>query len=58
MTSVVKTKSGQKVFPLHKSGNQWTLCLFPYEQTSKKGNRGIVQPVRDENLIYTKEFAG
>lgn len=51
---VKKTK--QIVYPMSQGGKgSHTLCLFPFDFTSKKGARGVIQPVRNENLIKDRE---
>lgn len=51
---VKKTK--QIVYPISAAeDSNYTLCLFPFKEKSKKGMLGIVQPVRKENLVKDRE---
>lgn len=54
VTRIKKTK--QIVFPVGKADANHTLVLFPYNRTSKKGHRGCVQSVRNDNLVSDKEL--
>ena len=49
VTRVKKTR--QIVYPLSKAGFNHTLCLFPFKQKTKKGNWGVAQAVRNDNLV-------
>lgn len=57
-TSLVRIKkTGQQVIPTgYKVNGQWDLCLFPFDAPSKRGNLGVVQPVRSENLIDDRQW--
>lgn len=49
-------KTNQIVYPISaKEGSNHTYCLFPYKEQSKKGNMGVIQPVRNENLRKDRE---
>lgn len=48
-------KTGQRVIPVGKQGANWVLCLFPFDTVSNRGNRGVVQPVRSENLVDERQ---
>lgn len=48
ITRIKKTK--QIVVPVDKVG-EYTWCLFKFENTSNAGNNGVVQLVRNDNLI-------
>lgn len=48
-------KTGQRVVPIGSSDGQWTLCLFPFDKVSRKGQLGAIQPVRSENLIDDRQ---
>lgn len=47
-------KTKKIVYPMQ-TGHTHTLCLFPFGFTSKNGFRGVIQPVKNENLIRDKE---
>jgi len=51
-------KTGKIVYNMGKAGSNHTWCLFPFGHTSKSGNRGHIQPVRNENLITDREKLG
>lgn len=48
-------KTGKIVYPIGKADSMHTLCLFPFEFVSKKGGRGVVQPVKNDNLVTDRE---
>ena len=49
-------KTNQIVYPISSSeGSKHTMCLFPFAKESKSGMRGVVQPVRNENLKKDRE---
>jgi len=51
---VKKTK--QIVYPIGPVGKGGhTLCLFPLGFTTRAGNRSVIQPVRNENLVKDRE---
>jgi len=47
-TRIKKTK--QRVFPIISSG-EYTYVLLPFDGISRRGNRGVVQIVRNDNLV-------
>ena len=53
VTRIKKTK--QIVYPVGKADANHTLCLFPLKKMTKKGHRGAVQSVRNDNLVSDKE---
>ena len=50
---VKKTK--EIVFPMGKTDENHTLCLFKLPRISKAGNYGVLQPVRNDNLVKDRE---
>jgi hypothetical protein len=50
---VKKTK--QIVYPIGTIDGKHTLCLFPFKTVSKNGKNGVVQPVRNDNLVKDRE---
>lgn len=54
VTRIKKTR--QIVFPVGTSDRSgYTEVLFPFGRISKKGNRGVVQNVKNDNLIKDRE---
>jgi hypothetical protein len=54
VTRVKKTR--QIVYPMGKADSNHTLCLFPFKKKTKKGNWGVTQSVRNDNLITDREI--
>jgi hypothetical protein len=48
-------KSKQIVYPLGKYDNNYTLCLIPLKQKTRRNLRGHVQIVRNDNIIKDGE---
>ena len=48
-------KTRQIVYEMGAAGQNHTLCLFPYDFVTRKGNQGVIQPVRNDNLVKDKE---
>jgi len=44
-------KTGQVVITMGNSGSQHTVVLVTFDTITRKGNRGVVQTVRNDNLI-------
>lgn len=44
-------KTGQVVYQLGRVDSQHQLVLVVFDTITRKGNRGVVQTVRDDNLI-------
>lgn len=56
MLDVVRIKNtGQIVYPIGSADANHTLCLFPFKTRSHKGNWGVVQPVKNDNLKKDRE---
>lgn len=53
MTMMKLKSTGEVVYVLASRGN-WYDCLFRFKKVTKKGNRGVVQAVRKENLENVK----
>jgi len=58
MKTVKIKKTGQRVYILEKVDTNHTYCIFHFDKVSKKGNLGVVQSVRNDNLVFSQEFAG
>lgn len=43
--------SNQVVFSLHNAGKDHTMCVFPVDGVTRKGNRAVTQPVRNDKLV-------
>lgn len=52
VTRIKKTK--EIVWPMGKADSNHTLCLFKLKNP-KNGKRGVIQSVRNDNLIKDKE---
>lgn len=48
-------KTGKIVYPIGMKDSTHTLVLFPHETKTHRGNLGVVQPVRNENLKKDRE---
>lgn len=48
-------KTNQVVYEIGPKDSLRTLCLFPFQTPSKKGDRGVIQAVNNSNLIRTRE---
>jgi hypothetical protein len=48
-------KSKQIVYPLGKHDNNYTLCLIPLPEKTRRGRRGHVQIIRNDNIIKDRE---
>lgn len=48
-------KTGAIVYPVGKQDSMHTLVLFPYKRKSNRGDLGVVQAVRNENLKKDRE---
>lgn len=48
-------KTGKVVYPVGKADSMHTFCLFPFGFVSKNGSRGVVQPVKNDNLITDRD---
>lgn len=48
-------KTGQQVLVVGQGDPGYTLCLFPFNRVTDKGFRGRIQPVRDENLVDSRQ---
>lgn len=56
MLDIVRVKkTGQIVYPIGSQDANYTLCLFPFKRPSHKGNWGVVQPVKNDNLKKDRE---
>ena len=53
VTRIKKTR--QIVYPVGKATSNHTWCLFPFGRVSNKGNQGVVQSVRNDNLVTDRE---
>jgi hypothetical protein len=51
-------KTGKIVHVIDKIDASRSLVLFPFDNVSKRGNRAVAQPVRNDNLVHTNEYAG
>ena len=49
-------KTRQIVYPMGAAGSNHTLVLFPFSRNAKSGQRGHIQPVRNDNLITDREI--
>lgn len=52
-------KTGQPVMPMgtvNTGTGEYELCLFPFDTPSRSGQRGVVQPVRKDNLIDERQW--
>ena len=59
MNKVTKLKSsGQIVYPVGGCGSMHTMVLLPFKRISKKGNRGELMRVKNDNLTTVNEYAG
>lgn len=57
MNEVYRIKdSKQLVYPVGPKGQTYSMMLFPFERESRKGKRGVVQPVRNDKLILEKTY--
>lgn len=53
VTRIKKTRQiVQKVGP---ADSMHTWCLFPLDKPSKKGNRAVLQSVKNDNLVTDRE---
>lgn len=48
-------KTGKIVYPVGKQDSMHTLVLFPHETKTNRGDLGVVQAVRNENLKKDRE---
>lgn len=49
-------KTKQIIHPIGKAETaNHTMCLFPYGRQAKNGSRGVIQPVRNENIVKDRE---
>lgn len=48
-------KTGEIVKPLGKADSNHTYCLFTHKSPTKKGKKGDVRAVRNDNLIIEGE---
>lgn len=48
-------KTKQIVYPIGLNGPNYTLCLFPFSHVSKKNKRGVIQAVRNSNIVRDRE---
>ena len=48
-------KTKEIVFPIGKADNNHTLCLFRFKEKSRAGKYGVIQSVRDDNIVKDRE---
>ena len=53
VTRIKKTK--QIVYKVGPADSMHTWCLFPLETPTKKGNRAVLQSVKNDNLVTDRE---
>lgn len=58
MKIVRMKKTGQMVHEVHKVDSNHTMVLFPFTGISRRGNRGVCQPVRNDNLVVERQEPG
>jgi adenine-specific DNA methylase len=57
MSDVMRVKgSNQIVYRVGASNEKYTTVLFPFGRESKKGERGVVQKVRNDKLTLEKTY--
>jgi hypothetical protein len=57
MADVMRIKgTKQLVYPVGPSNERYTSVLFPFNRESKKGERGVVQKVRNDKLTLEKTY--
>jgi hypothetical protein len=57
MSDVLRIKgTKQIVYPVGPKSERYTMCLFPFARESRKGMRGVVQPVRNDKLQLEKTY--
>jgi hypothetical protein len=57
MSDVMRIKgTKQIVYPVGSNNERYTMCLFPFNRESRKGMRGVVQPVRNDKLTLEKTY--
>ncbi len=57
MSDVMRIKgTKQIVYPVGSNNERHTMVLFPFNRESRKGMRGVVQPVRNDKLTLEKTY--